>query len=111
VFSRQIEGHVGAGDLLIGSARRSIAETFLERRAGRASKGSRVVTFSGFREDNPLRQTGDIKLLRPCPGNMGSSSSRFNRLLHAMRVRGQGLETEQRGAATPAVSEDGRSME
>ncbi len=47
------------------------------------SKGSRVVTFSGFREDNPLRQTGDINFYVRAQ-EYGFVELAHQSLLHAM---------------------------
>jgi D-sedoheptulose 7-phosphate isomerase len=62
VFSRQIEWHGGVSDVLIAISSSGESPNILKGVRAARSKGSRIVTFSGFREDNPLRQAGDINV-------------------------------------------------
>jgi len=62
VFSSQIEWHGSAGDVLIAISSSGESPNILKGVRAARSKGSRIVTFSGFHEDNPLRQTGDINV-------------------------------------------------
>jgi D-sedoheptulose 7-phosphate isomerase len=60
VFSKQIELHARAGDLLIAISSSGRSANILNAvRAARAS-GCKIVTLSGFTPDNPLRGLGDI---------------------------------------------------
>jgi len=83
VFSRQIEWHGGAGDLLIAISSSGASPNILNGVLAARSKGSRVVTFSGFREDNPLRQTGDINFYVRAQ-EYGFVELAHQSLLHAM---------------------------
>ncbi len=60
VFARQIEWHGGAGDVLIAISSSGKSPNILNGVQAARSHGARVVTFSGFRDDNPLRKTGDV---------------------------------------------------
>jgi D-sedoheptulose 7-phosphate isomerase len=60
VFARQIEWHGGASDVLIAISSSGESPNILKGVLAARSKGSRIVTFSGFHDDNSLRQTGDI---------------------------------------------------
>jgi D-sedoheptulose 7-phosphate isomerase len=60
VFSRQIEWHARDDDLLIAISSSGKSPDILNGVRAARSKGSKVVTFSGFRDDNPLRKSGDI---------------------------------------------------
>lgn len=66
VFSKQIEMAADADDVLIAISSSGRSENIL--RAVRLAKkmGCRVVTFSGFAADNPLRQLGDWNIYVPC---------------------------------------------
>ena len=60
VFSRQIEWHAGKSDVLIAISSSGKSVDILNGVRAARLKGSRVVTFSGFRDDNPLRKSGDV---------------------------------------------------
>lgn len=60
VFARQIEWHGGAGDVLIAISSSGKSPNILNGVQVVRSQGGKVVTFSGFREDNPLRKSGDV---------------------------------------------------
>jgi D-sedoheptulose 7-phosphate isomerase len=60
VFARQIEWHGRAGDVLIAISSSGKSPNILNGVRAARSQGGKVVTFSGFRDDNPLRQSGDI---------------------------------------------------
>lgn len=60
VFSRQIEWHARAEDVLIAISSSGKSPDILNGVRAARAKGSKVVTFSGFRDDNPLRGCGDI---------------------------------------------------
>ena len=60
VFAKQIEFHGRAGDLLVAISSSGRSPNIL--RAVKAARAAtcRVVTFSGFTEDNDLRSAGDV---------------------------------------------------
>ena len=60
VFSRQIEWYAAAGDVLIAISSSGKSPDILNGVRVARSKGNKVVTFSGFRDDNPLRRSGDV---------------------------------------------------
>jgi D-sedoheptulose 7-phosphate isomerase len=60
VFSRQIEWHGGANDVLVAISSSGASPNILKGVLAARAKGSKIVTFSGFREDNPLRHGGDV---------------------------------------------------
>ena len=60
VFSRQIEWHGSAGDVLIAISSSGKSPNILNGVGAARAHGGKVVTFSGFRDDNPLRKMGDI---------------------------------------------------
>ena len=70
-FERWVEKAVDfygdEGDLLIVISSSGSSKNMLNGvKAARNAKFSSVVTFSGFAEDNPLRQLGDINLWVDC---------------------------------------------
>ena len=60
VFSRQIEWHGSEDDVLIAISSSGKSPDILNGVHVARSKGNKIVTFSGFREDNPLRKSGDV---------------------------------------------------
>jgi D-sedoheptulose 7-phosphate isomerase len=60
VFAHQIESHGRAGDVLVAISSSGKSPNILNGVQAARSQGGKIVTFSGFREDNPLRKTGDI---------------------------------------------------
>jgi D-sedoheptulose 7-phosphate isomerase len=60
VFSKQIEWHARKGDLLIAISSSGKSPNILNGVQAAHTKGCRVVTMSGFGDDNPLRKTGDV---------------------------------------------------
>jgi D-sedoheptulose 7-phosphate isomerase len=60
VFARQIEWHGRPGDVLIAISSSGKSPNILNGVRAARSHQAQVVTFSGFREDNPLRQAGDV---------------------------------------------------
>lgn len=60
VFAKQVEFHGRPGDLLIAISSSGKSPNILAAVAEARKLGCKVVTFSGFGDDNPLRTTGDI---------------------------------------------------
>ena len=60
VFAEQIFLHARAGDLLFAISSSGASPNMIAAVKQAIEVGCRVVTLSGFREDNPLRQFGDL---------------------------------------------------
>jgi D-sedoheptulose 7-phosphate isomerase len=60
VFAKQIEFHARAGDLLIAISSSGRSANILAAVKAARARNCRVVTYSGFTEDNDLRRSGDI---------------------------------------------------
>jgi D-sedoheptulose 7-phosphate isomerase len=60
VFAHQIEWHGRAGDVLIAISSSGKSPNILNGVRAARAQGAKIVTFSGFAEDNPLRKAGDV---------------------------------------------------
>lgn len=60
VFAKQIDFHARPGDLLIAISSSGRSPNILGAVQSARSRECKVVTFSGFSEENELRQSGDI---------------------------------------------------
>jgi D-sedoheptulose 7-phosphate isomerase len=60
VFAKQIEFHARPGDVLIAISSSGHSPNILAAVAAARARDCRVATYSGFKEGNGLRQTGDI---------------------------------------------------
>lgn len=60
VFAKQIEWHGRAGDVLIAISSSGKSPNILNAVAVARAAGVEIVSFSGFTEENPLRQAGDL---------------------------------------------------
>ncbi len=60
VFAKQIDFHARPGDLLIGISSSGRSPNILNAVTSARARKCKVVTYSGFSEDNPLRSVGDI---------------------------------------------------
>jgi D-sedoheptulose 7-phosphate isomerase len=60
VFAKQIEFHARAGDLLIAISSSGRSANILAAVKAARARNCKVVTYSGFTEDNDLRRSGDI---------------------------------------------------
>jgi len=60
VFAKQLEFHARPGDLLIAISSSGRSPNILAAVKMARARDCKVVTFSGFTEDNELRKTGDI---------------------------------------------------
>ena len=65
VFAKQIEFHARKGDLLIAISSSGKSANISTRSRRSASRGTGVITLSGFHADNPLRALGDMNLFVP----------------------------------------------
>ncbi len=59
-FERMIRLWAAPGDCLVAISSSGQSENILRGVAAGRERGCRVVTFSGFRPDNPLRRLGDL---------------------------------------------------
>jgi D-sedoheptulose 7-phosphate isomerase len=62
VFSRQLAAHGRPGDYLIAISSSGQSANILNAVAAARENGLEILTLSGFRPQNPLRQSGDINL-------------------------------------------------
>ncbi|MCW5770137.1 MAG: SIS domain-containing protein [Rhodospirillaceae bacterium] len=62
VFAAQIEWHAQAGDLLVAISSSGRSPNILKAVGAARAAQCKVVTFSGFADDNPLRTMGDINI-------------------------------------------------
>ena len=60
VFASQIEWHGRVGDVLIAISSSGKSPNILKAVEAARARSAKIVTFSGFRHDNPLRQLGDV---------------------------------------------------
>jgi D-sedoheptulose 7-phosphate isomerase len=60
VFAKQLDFHARPGDILFAISSSGQSPNILEAVKMARSRGCKVVTYSGFSEDNELRRTGDI---------------------------------------------------
>jgi D-sedoheptulose 7-phosphate isomerase len=60
VFAKQLEFHARPGDLLIAISSSGRSPNILAAVKTARARNCKVVTFSGFTEENDLRKTGDI---------------------------------------------------
>lgn len=65
VFERPIQLWAEKGDVLIAISSSGRSENILRAVQASFSRGCRVITFSGFRRDNPLRQRGHLNFYVP----------------------------------------------
>lgn len=67
VFRQPVERWAEAGDLLIAISSSGESNNILTAVAAARQRGCTVLTFSGFKPTNRLRQTGDINFYVPSP--------------------------------------------
>jgi D-sedoheptulose 7-phosphate isomerase len=60
VFQKAIESYARKNDVLIAISSSGSSKNILNACAAAKEKKMKVITFSGFSEDNPLRKEGDI---------------------------------------------------
>lgn len=61
-FSRPLEVMIQSSDLLVAISSSGRSQNILNACEMARSKGAKVVSFSGFRADNPLRKLGDVNV-------------------------------------------------
>src|SRR3989449_2758487 len=62
VFAKQLDFHARPGDLLIAISSSGRSPNILAAVKAARARDCRVVTFSGFDENNDLRRTGDVNI-------------------------------------------------
>jgi len=67
VFEKPIEMFADTGDLLMAISSSGKSENILRAVQAARKAGCRVVTFSGFEKDNPLRSMGDYNFFAVSP--------------------------------------------
>ncbi|MFC1644115.1 SIS domain-containing protein [Candidatus Omnitrophota bacterium] len=65
VFEKPIEMFADSGDILFAISSSGMSENIIRGVRMARSKGCRIVTLSGFAEDNPLRSLGDLNFYVP----------------------------------------------
>lgn len=65
VFEKPIEMFADAGDVLLAISSSGQSENILRGTDAGRRRGCRVITFSGFRPDNPLRGRGELNFYVP----------------------------------------------
>lgn len=65
VFEKPIEMFAKSGDILIAISSSGQSENILLGTKRAKEKGAKLITFSGFDKDNPLRQLGEINFYVP----------------------------------------------
>jgi D-sedoheptulose 7-phosphate isomerase len=65
VFEKPIEMFADDGDVLMAISSSGRSENILRGADAGKQRGCRVITFSGFRPDNPLRSRGELNLYVP----------------------------------------------
>jgi len=83
VFAKAIDMHGAEGDVLIAISASGRSPNILNAVATAQVRKCHVVTFSGFRADNPLRRLGDWNLYVPADG-YGPVEVAQQALIHAI---------------------------
>lgn len=65
VFSRPLDMLMNSGDLLVAISSSGNSENIVNAVKTARKKGGKVITFSGFKEDNRIKGMGDINLYVP----------------------------------------------
>lgn len=65
VFSKPLSRYAAESDTLIAVSSSGQSRNIINAVEQARNKNSMVVTLSGFREDNPLRKTGDVNIYVP----------------------------------------------
>ncbi|MFH1258617.1 MAG: SIS domain-containing protein [Elusimicrobiota bacterium] len=65
VFEKSIEMFADKGDVLVAISSSGKSENILRGIKAAVNKGCKIITLSGFKNDNPLRLSGDINFYVP----------------------------------------------
>lgn len=66
IFSRPLEFLIKEGDLLVAISSSGNSMNIIHAIDAAHKKGATVITFTGFRQDNKAKQSGDINVYVPC---------------------------------------------
>jgi D-sedoheptulose 7-phosphate isomerase len=83
VFAKQVEFHGRPGDVLIAISSSGQSPNILNAVAAARAATISVITFSGFKPDNPLRSRGDLNFYVPA-AEYGFVEIAHQTLLHAI---------------------------
>ena len=67
VFEKPVEMFADTGDLLIAISSSGKSQNILRAVGAARLKNAKMITLSGFDEDNPLRSMGDLNFYVPSP--------------------------------------------
>ena len=76
VFAHQVALHTRKGDVLVAISSSGQSENILRAAEEARKREARIITFSGFKTDNPLRGSGDLNYY------VGSNEYGFVELTH-----------------------------
>jgi D-sedoheptulose 7-phosphate isomerase len=106
VFAKQLELHLRFGDLLVAISSSGRSANILNAAAVGRSGGARIVTFSGFGADNPLRRAGDVNFY------VGSCEYGFVEVAHLSLCHAVlDIEMGWRGGSHPSVAREAELVE
>ena len=94
VFAKQIEFHGRDGDLLIAISSSGGSANILNAVMAARDAGCAVVTFSGFKPDNPLRASGDLNFYIRS-GEYGFVELSHQTLIHAILDIAMGWQPQE----------------
>lgn len=97
VFAGQIRFHGRAGDVLVAVSSSGASPSILNAVAAARDKDCRVVTFSGFSPENPLRRLGDVNFY-VASGEYGFVEIFHLTLIHAVLDLAMGWKARGHGA-------------
>lgn len=83
VFAKQVEWQGREGDVLIAISSSGQSKNILNGVQAGRERGCRVITFSGFKDDNPLRESGDLNFYIRS-GEYGFVELAHQALIHAI---------------------------
>lgn len=83
VFAKQVEWQGREGDVLIAISSSGQSKNILNGVQAGRDRGCRVITFSGFKDDNPLRKSGDLNFYIRS-GEYGFVELAHQALIHAI---------------------------
>lgn len=80
IFSKPLEFMLKADDLLVAISSSGNSQNIVNAIHVAKNKNAKVITFTGFRPDNKVKQMGDINVYVPC-GKYGMVESIHNMIL------------------------------
>jgi D-sedoheptulose 7-phosphate isomerase len=83
VFGRQIDAHGRSADILFAISSSGASPNILAAAASAMAKCGRLITLTGFKPNNPLRELGDLNFYVPSD-NYGFVETAHQAILHAI---------------------------